>query len=356
MRLTSIVAGVFSLALTGYVAATTVPAAKGAASPAPHASTTEFSQRSARPLDFQPGQQGQSQQGQGQQPLQVQTTIVNVFATVRDKHHGIISDLTKDDFKVFEDGTEQKVAFFSKEVNMPITLGLLIDTSASMDRMIGAEQDAASRFLREVMRPKDEAMVMTFDFDVDLLADFTQDTSALSSAIRRARVNSVGGGGVVTPGTIPQGATGGTDLYDAVYLACHDQLATEAGRKGVIILTDAEDTGSKLRLQDAVEAAQRTDAVIHVLLIADRMATSGVGGSVARKMTEDTGGRVIDVHNEASLEKAFDEISQELRSQYVLGYYPTNIKRDGTFRKLRVDVMRPDMKILARKGYYAPYR
>jgi VWFA-related protein len=334
MRLTSLAAGVFSLALTGYVATTTVPLAKGAAStlPAPSAART-----------FQSAQQP----AQGQQPLQVQTTIVNVFATVRDKHHGIISDLTKDDFKVFEDGVEQKIAFFSKEVNMPITLGLLIDTSASMDRMIGAEQDAASRFLREVMRPKDEAMVMTFDFDVDLLADFTQDTSALASAIRRARVNSVGGGGVVTPGTIPQGATGGTDLYDAIYLATHDQLATEAGRKGVIVLTDAEDTGSKLRLQDAVEAAQRSDAVIHVLLIVDRMATSGVGGSVARKMAEDTGGRVIDVHNEAS---------QELRSQYVLGYYPTNLRRDGTFRKLRVDVMKPDMKILARKGYYAPYK
>lgn len=360
MRSTSLIAGLFSLALTGYVAVTTVPPAKGAAATSPASGTSH--PIASRPLDFQPtpqaGQQGgQNQQApQGQQPLQVQTTIVNVFATVRDKHHGIISDLAKDDFKVFEDGVEQKVAFFSKEVNMPITLGLLIDTSASMDRMINAEQDAASRFLREVMRPKDEAMVMTFDFDVDLLADFTQDTGALSSAIRRARVNSVGGGGVVTPGTIPQGATGGTDLYDAIYLACHDQLATEAGRKGVIILTDAEDTGSKLRLQDAVEAAQRTDAVIHVLLIVDREATSGVGGSVARKMSEETGGRVIDVHNEASLEKAFDEISQELRSQYVLGYYPTNLKRDGTFRKLRVDVMRPDMKILARKGYYAPYR
>jgi VWFA-related protein len=307
-------------------------------------------------LQSQSGQQSGQQPAQSQQPLQSQTTIVNVFTTVRDKHHGIISDLTKEDFKVFEDGQEQKIAFFNKEVNMPITLGLLIDTSASMDRLINAEQDAASRFLREVMRPKDEAMVITFDFDVDLLADFTEDTSALASAIRRARVNSVGGGGVVTPGTIPQGATGGTDLYDAIYLACHDQLATEAGRKGVIILTDAEDTGSRLRLQDAVEAAQRADAVIHILLIVDREATSGVGAGVARKMTEDTGGRVIDVHNEQSLEKAFDEISQELRSQYVLGYYPTNLKRDGTFRKIRVDVDKPDMKILARKGYYAPFR
>ena len=109
-----------------------------------------------------------------------------MFATVRNKQHGIVNDLNKDDFKITEDGVEQKVEFFSREVNMPITLGLLIDTSASMDRMIDAEQDAASRFLREVMRPKDEAMVITFDFDVDLLADFTQDTSVLSSAIRRA--------------------------------------------------------------------------------------------------------------------------------------------------------------------------
>src|SRR5580700_134262 len=310
MRSTSLIAGLFSLALTGYVAVTTVPPAKGAAATSPASGTSH--PIASRPLDFQPapqaGQQGgQNQQApQGQQPLQVQTTIVNVFATVRDKRHAIITDLTKDDFKVFEDGVEQKVVFFSKEVNMPITLGLLIDTSASMDRMIGAEQDAASRFLREVMRPKDEAMVMTFDFDVDLVA--------------------------------------------------HDQLANEAGRKGVIILTDAEDTGSKLRLQDAVEAAQRSDAVIHILLISDRMATFGTGPGVAHRMAEDTGGRVIDVHNKKSLEKAFDEISEELRSQYVLGYYPTNLKRDGTFRKIQVSVARPDVKILARKGYYAPFK
>src|SRR6202041_3274575 len=275
MRRTSLAAGIFTLTLAGYVGVTTEAPAKGAAQPEPQAQSNQQGQQS---------NQQNLPQDQGQGPLKVQTNVVNVFATVRNKQHGIVNDLNKEDFKITEDNVEQKIAFFSKEVNMPITLGLLIDTSASMDRMIGAEQDAASRFLREVMRPKDEAMVMTFDFDVDLLADFPQDTSTLSSAIRRARVNSVGGGGVVTPGTIPQGATGSTDLYDAVYLAAHDQLANEAGRKGVIILTDAEDTGSKLRLQDAVEAAQRSDAVIHILLIVDRMATSGVGGSVARKM------------------------------------------------------------------------
>jgi VWFA-related protein len=210
-----------------------------------------------------------------------------------------------------------------------------------------------------VMRKKDEAMVISFDFDVDLLADFTQDTNVLERAIRRTSINSVGGGGVVTPGTIPQGNNaGGTDLYDAAYLACHDELATEAGRKGVILMTDAEDTGSKLRLQDAIEACQRADAVIHVLLISDSSFSGafGSGPSVARKMSDDTGGRVINVHNEKSLEKAFDVISEELRSQYVIGYYPTNEKRDGTFRKIKVDIARPDVKVLARKGYYAPFK
>jgi len=330
MRLTRLVAGIFIVALAAsFGLGNTTPAQS---------------------------QQDQQQVPQSQKPLTVQTTLVNVFVTVRDKRHEIVSDLSQNDFKVFEDGQEQKIAFFSKEVNLPITLGLLIDTSGSMERVIGAEQDTASRFLREVMRKKDEAMVISFDFDVDLLADFTEDTNVLERAIRRTSVNSVGGGGVVTPGTIPGGNAGGTNLYDAIYLACHDELATEAGRKAVIVMSDMEDTGSKLRLQDASEACQRADGVVHVLLISDPGATFGVGPSVARKMADDTGGRVINVHNEKTLEKAFDEISEELRSQYVIGYYPTNEKRDGTFRKIRVDIARPDVKVLARKGYYAPFK
>jgi VWFA-related protein len=298
----------------------------------------------------EPRQQQQEPSG-GQ--IKVQVNLVNVFATVRDKKHGIIDDLKKEDFKILEDGQEQQVAFFQRESDLPITLALLIDTSGSMDRVLPAEQDAASRFIKQIMRKKDEALVISFDLDVNLLADFTEDTAVLERAIRRTVMNAPPAGIGGTAGTIPfQG--GGTDLYDAVYLACHDELATEAGRKAVILLTDAEDTGSKLGMRDAIEAAQRTDAVIHILLIRDFMATSGVGPGVAHQMSGDTGGRVIDVHNEKTLEKAFDEISEELRSQYVLGYYPTNNKRDGTFRKITVLVDRPDMKILARKGYYAP--
>jgi VWFA-related protein len=351
MRLTRLVAGFFTLALAGYCVA-------GGASPANRTSPRALSAVTPQPPTTVQPQQDQ-QPPQSPQTLKRETTLVNVFVTARDKKNGIISDLTQNDFKISEDGQDQKVAFFEKDVNMPITLGLLIDTSGSMYNVIGAEQDTASRFLREVMRKKDEAMVISFDFDVDLLADFTQDTNVLERAIRRTSINSVGGGGVVTPGTIPQGNNaGGTDLYDAAYLACHDELATEAGRKGVILMTDAEDTGSKLRLQDAIEACQRADAVIHVLLISDSSFSGafGSGPSVARKMSDDTGGRVINVHNEKSLEKAFDVISEELRSQYVIGYYPTNEKRDGTFRKIKVDIARPDVKVLARKGYYAPFK
>jgi VWFA-related protein len=166
---------------------------------------------------------------------------------------------------------------------------------------------------------------------------------------------------VVTPGTVPQGQNGGTDLYDAVYLACHDELATEAGRKAVVVLSDAEDTGSKVSLKESIEAAQRSDAVIHFLRLSDEpfyfgMGMSYSGSSVARQMADETGGREVEIKSEKNLEAAFALISEELRSQYVIGYYPSNIKRDGTFRKIKVDVARPDTKIFARKGYYAPVR
>jgi VWFA-related protein len=331
MRMTSCAAGILTLALAGLVAASAVGVASAS------------------------GQsQSQQQKPQSDQTLKSQVTVVNVFATVRDRHHAIISDLTEKDFKVLEDGQEQKVSFFSREKNLPITLGILIDTSGSMDRILNAEQDAASRFLQRVMRKNDEAMVISFDLDVNLLADFTQDTAVLERAIRRTVINAPAAGIGGTVGTIPTRG-GGTNLYDAVYLAAHDELASEAGRKAIILLSDAEDTGSRLRIQDAIEAAQRADTVIHVLLLRDFMATSGVGPGVASKMASETGGRVIDVHNEKSLEKAFDEIAEELSSQYVLGYYPTNEKRDGTFRKIQVEIVsHSDAKITARKGYYAP--
>lgn len=285
---------------------------------------------------------------QGQNPIRVQTNLVNLFVTVRDNHNAIVTNLKKEDFHIFEDNTEQKIAYFSNDVAMPITMGLLMDTSSSEQNMLAGEQQAAEEFMQEVMHKGDLSMVLSFDTDVDLLADFTEDKSLIDNAIMRTRINSV----APVNGPIRNQGGGGTDLYDAVYLAAHDQLAGQAGRKAIIITTDAEDTGSRVTIQEAIEAAQRADVVVHVLLVYDP--SYGNNGGAAQKMTNETGGRTIDVRGGKNVQQAFDTISEELRHQYVVGYYPTNPARDGAFRKIRVEVAPSGMKILARKGYYAP--
>jgi VWFA-related protein len=282
--------------------------------------------------------------------IKTQVNLVNIFATVRDKNKRIVADLKQDDFKLSEDNQDQKIAFFSKEVNLPITLALLMDTSGSEQNMLGAIQDGASSFLGRVMRKGDEALIMSFDLDVDLLSDFTDDRAQLNRAIRKARINA--GGPMVTPGTIPTRGAIGTNFYDAVYLACSEKLATEAGRKAIVVLTDAVDNGSKVRVEEAIEAAQRTDTVVHILLVYDPR--EGANAGVAKKITDETGGRMIVVNSEKHLMEAFDQISEELRSQYTLGYYPSNAVLDGKFRKIKVETANHDLKVLTRKGYYAP--
>lgn len=289
--------------------------------------------------------------GQGQ-VIRRSVDLVNLFATVRDNHKKIVGDLKQEDFKIQEDNQDQKIAFFSKEVTLPITLALLLDTSGSEQYMLSAIQDAGGRFLDRVLRKGDEALVMSFDSDVDLLSDFTDDRGQLERAIRHARINIPSGGGGINPGPIPTRQITGTALYDAIYLACNEKLNTEAGRKAIVIVTDAQDEGSKVRLEEAVEAAQRTDTVIHILLVADPR--FGGNSGVAHKITEETGGRMISVSSEKKLLEAFDEISEELRSQYTLGYYPSNNAKDGKFRKIKVEVANHDLKVLTRKGYYAP--
>ena len=284
--------------------------------------------------------------------IKAEVNLVNLFATVRDKNKRIVTDLKQDDFKVTEDGHEEKISFFSKEMALPITLGLLLDTSGSEQNMLASIQDAGARFLHRVLRKGDEAMIISFYTDVDLLADFTDDRSILDRAINKARINAPSGGYIAgNPGPVGGNVTG-TALYDAIYLACGDKLNGEAGRKAIVIVTDAQDEGSKVRLEEAIEAAQRTDTVIHLLLVADPRFGGNAG--VARRLTEETGGRLIVVSSEKKLEEAFDQISEELRSQYTLGYYPTNTTKDGKFRKIRVDANNHDYKVLARKGYYAP--
>jgi len=287
-----------------------------------------------------------------QQPIRVSVDLVSLFATVRDNKKRIVPGLELADFRVLEDGVKQKITNFSRETSLPITMGLLMDTSISIQDILAAEQEAASRFLQQVMRPSDLAMVMSFDTDVDLLADFTSDRARLERAIERARINAPYSSATVR-GPFPTVARRSTAFYDAVYLACREKLAREAGRKSLVILTDAVDYGSKVRLEEALEVAQRTDTVIHILLAADYR-NYGADWGAARKFADETGGRVIEVQNEKDLKKAFDQISEELRTQYTLGYYSSNTARDGTFRKVKIEVTKPDMKVLARKGYYAP--
>jgi VWFA-related protein len=301
---------------------------------------------------------------QGQEPpvprIRVRVPLVTLYATVRGHHNALVANLTEKNFQVYEDGKEQKIAYFSKESKLPLTMGILVDTSGSQQGLLDAEKTSAERFLQRVLRPKDEAMVITFDLDVNLLADFTNDAGILDRAIERAEINAPQGS-PYTPGPFPQKGPIGTDFYDAVYLACHDKLSGEAGRKALIILTDAQDYGSKMKLSDAIEEAQRTDTVVHILLINNLRAYGwgGMGGgynggSVAEKMTQETGGRLIEVHSEKKLQEAFDQISEELRNQYVIGYYPSNTKLDGTFRKVKVETVPEHDKVLTRKGYYAP--
>ena len=300
-----------------------------------------------------PGPQQSQTPGQGP-TIKAEVSLVNLFATVRDKNKRIVSDLKEDNFKIYEDNHEEKISFFSKEMNLPITLGLLLDTSGSEQFMLGAIQDAGARFMHRVLKKGDEAMVISFDTDVDLLADFTDDRSILDRAINKARINTPGGGYIAgNPGPVGGQNMVGTALYDAIYLACGDKLNGEAGRKAIIVVSDAEDEGSRIKLDEAIESAQRTDTVIHVLFVADRRFGGG-RPDVAHRLAEETGGRMIVVNSDKKMEEAFDQIAEELRSQYTLGYYPTNTARDGKFRKIRVEADNHDYKVLARKGYYAP--
>jgi VWFA-related protein len=301
-----------------------------------------------------------AQEGQGLPPpattLKATTEVVNVYAVVREKNGRLIPDLTKDDFLLEEDQNPQVIRYFSREADTPLTMGILVDTSPSQGRVLDVEKREAEAFLRDVMRPKDLTFVLHFDVEVELLQDFTSDLHRLDNAIEEGEIN---GGGARTPGTFPSGDSGGaTHLYDAVYLSARELLKNEVGRKVLILLTDGEDQGSRVKLEAALEAAQKADIIIYSVNIHDRAFYMrqgvGYGGeSVLRKLSDETGGRVIDANSKDS-SAAFQQIANELRTQYLLGYTPTNTKLDGTFRKIEVKVRVGNVKVDARRGYYAP--
>ncbi|HKD79080.1 MAG TPA: VWA domain-containing protein [Candidatus Angelobacter sp.] len=280
--------------------------------------------------------------------------LVNVVFTVKDKHGTLVPNLEKDQFQLFEDGKPQTIKYFSALTDQPLTLGLLIDSSYSMKRTLPEEKVVAGGFLQKVLTPKDLAFVISFDVSVDLLQDLTSSMHLLREGLDKARINTntVGMAPMGNPGPVPTAQNmKGTVLFDAAYLASNEVLSRQSGRKAMIILTDGDDVGSQMRLKDAIEAAQKADVIAYVLLITDPMFPSNYGDM--SKLCEQTGGRIIEIRNPDKLDKAFAEISAELRSQYTLGFTSDNPNNDGKFRKLEVK-SRDGYKIQARKGYYPP--
>lgn len=308
----------------------------------------------------QPSTQDQQAQSSDQsvETFKAQVNVVNLFFNVKDKHGMLVPNLSKDDFAVLEDGKPQTIKYFSADADQPLTLGIMIDTSASQERVLDIEQQECAAFLRQVLRPKDEAFVINFDVDVDLDQDFTNNVHDLTRALNKVQINAGMGGGPPGLGggpipTVPRG----TLLYDAIYLGAHEKLSTEVGRKAMIIFTDGEDQGSRETIREAIEAAQKADAMCYVILIADRGfygAFGYSGDSDMKKLAEATGGRVIDVGNKQDkLKAAFDQIQNELRSQYNIGYTPTDTKLDGSYRKVQIKAKGGEYKVQARQGYYA---
>jgi VWFA-related protein len=211
---------------------------------------------------------------QSMETLKVRVNVVQLFFNVKDKKGALIPNQTKNDFELLEDGKPQTIKYFTAESNLPLTLGILIDSSGSQMRVLEMEKEVGGAFLNDILRDKDEAFVIAFDVNVDLLQDFTNDVRRLKAALNKAKINTGGGSGGGIPGLgggpIPTSNPRGTLLYDAVYLAAHDELSHEVGRKAMILLTDGEDQGSQLRIRDAIEAAQKSDSICYVLLIADR--------------------------------------------------------------------------------------
>ena len=327
--------------------------------------------------------------------------VVNLFANVRNKKGEIVKDLTKDDFLLDEDGVSQQIKYFSQESDLPLTLGLLVDTSGSQRRLIEEERTASYRFFEQVLREdKDVAFVIHFDFEVELLQDITSSRKLLEKALENLEVPQQlrrnrqqgggwpggspfpGGGGRVPGGGRGRGggSGGGTALYDSVMLASDELMRKQSGRKAVILLTDGVDTGSKVSLTTAIESAQRADTLVYGILFEDPEMYGGGGGfggigpgtrrrgggggpmpggargangkKVLDQISRETGGRMFQVSKNMPLEKVYRQIEEDLRHQYSLGYSPDRTEGGGVYRKIHLTTKRKGLIVQTREGYY----
>ncbi len=319
--------------------------------------------------------------------------VVNVFATVRDKKGQIAKDLKQDDFSIEEDGRPQVIKYFAKESDLPLTLGLLVDTSGSMRRYIDTERDASYKFFDQVLREdKDSAFLIHFDREVELLQDLTSSRKQLQDALhqlsgadqaqlqRRGQQNPYPGSGGGGQGGGGQRPRGGTALYDSILLASNELMRKQTGRKAIILLTDGDDQGSKSTLSEAISSAQKADTLCYAIRFADEsnqsplsslgrgggmgghrgggggrppmQQTHGNGKKVLEQIAKETGGGYFEGGKKQSLDDIYRQIQEELRNQYSLGFTPDK-NAGGAFRSLHVTTKNKNLIVQSRDGYYA---
>jgi VWFA-related protein len=280
--------------------------------------------------------------------------VVNLFAIVRDDQGRVVHDLTKDDFTLEEEGRPQTIRYFSQETGLPLTLGVLVDTSISQRRLLAEERTSSYRFLNQVLRSdQDRAFVMHFDREVELLQDLTPLREKLADALARLAV----------PRPVPHGRDpGGTALYDAVLLASQEVIQKDGAmrnqsRKALVLLTDGVDNGSKVGLFAAIEAAQRADTLVYSILFSDRRAYDGVYASMAGKkalqrVSQETGGSFFEVSDSKPISTIYMRLEEELRDQYSIGYISDRGDLGAGYRKIHLAAKRPGLSVETRDGYY----
>ena len=306
-------------------------------------------------------------------PVVIETEVVNVLFTAQDKSRRLLTNLQESDVQILEDGRAQPISAFYRQIDLPLSLAILIDTSASQERTLPEEKMAAKAFLESVVRPsKDEVSVISFTGDATLEQGMTSNIARLRRAVDRVEFvppSGYIGGGVVTgggrvPGTPPisgrnQMTQGSTAIWDAIWVTSEEILgpAPDRTRRAMILLTDGVNTSGSKRLDDAVQAALKSEAVIYSIGIGDNF-YDGVDETALRKLSEKTGGRAFFPRDERELREAFQLIQEEMRSQYLIAYEPTNTQRDGTYRKIEIQLLNPEFarqKILLahRQGYFS---
>jgi VWFA-related protein len=316
--------------------------------------------------------------------ISVEAKMVSMLAAVRDKHGHLVNNLNKDDFAVEQDGHPQTITYFAQESNLPLTLGLLVDTSMSQRRVLDQERSASHAFLDHVLREdKDKAFVIHFDYEVELLQDLTSSRQKLEAsldALGEPEFSQTGGSSSSGGGRGSHGG-GGTLLYDAVYLASNELMKKQQGRKALIILSDGVDRGSKETLQNSIETAQRADTLVYSILFADKEEYGnggGYGGShgggggmgggghhrypqesrpdgkkILEQISRETGGRFFEVSKKLPIEQIYADLDEELRNQYGLGYVPDKADVAQGYHKIHLTVKQKDLTVQTREGYYA---